>query len=231
MSRSKHTVPPRLRAPRRVRAPQEPRGHGDASAHRALSRAFKELGIEVEPAACTRDGDDPVPLPRVCAARPRPGCHHPATPAEIRRLLRLFGARCIYGLRAIELSRGEEGSAAGALRLGRLFVPGRIVLYDQAPSPWSLNGTLPAHEREKLTRAGAQVEVSTHGSWVTWPEDTLRDFMLFDVLMHEIGHHLVQQYKGKRLVRVVRTRDHEAFADQFARQCRLIYRELTEARS
>jgi hypothetical protein len=231
MSRSKHTIPPRIRAPRRVRAPQEPRGCGDASAHRALSRALKELDIEVEPVARAIAGDDPAPLPLVRAARPRPGCHHPAAPAEIRRLLRIFGERCTYGIRAIELRRGEEGTAEGALRLGRLFVPGRIVLYDQEPSPWSLNGKLPDHEREKLTRAGAQVEVSAHGSWATWPEDTLRDFMLFDVLMHEIGHHQVQQYKGKRPVRVARTRDHEAFADQFARQCRLIYRELTEERA
>jgi hypothetical protein len=58
---------------------------------------------------------------------------------------------------------------------------------------------------------------------VTWPGATLRDFMLFDVLMHEIGHHLIQQYKGKRPARVVRTRDHEAFADRFAERCRLLY--------
>src|SRR5262249_48985339 len=153
------------------------------------------------------------------AARPRPGCHHPAAPAEIRRLLRLFGARCTYGLRAIELCRGEEGAAAGALPLGRLLLPGPVRPGAPAPPPLLLHGKLPDHEREKLTRAGAQVEVSPHGAWVTWPEDTLRDFMLFDVLMHEIGHHLIQQYKGKRPARVVRTRDHEAFAEQFAHQC------------
>ena len=57
---------------------------------------------------------------------------------------------------------------------------------------------------------------------VSWPGKTLRDFMLFDVLMHEIGHHLIQQYKGKRRARVARTRDHEAFAAHFARRCRLL---------
>lgn len=58
---------------------------------------------------------------------------------------------------------------------------------------------------------------------ITWPGDSLREFMLFDVLMHEVGHHWLQQYKGKRPARVVRTREHEAFADEFARRCRLIY--------
>ena len=47
---------------------------------------------------------------------------------------------------------------------------------------------------------------------------------LFDVLMHEIGHHLIQHYKGKRTVRRARTADHEAFADRFAQRCRLAYR-------
>jgi hypothetical protein len=40
--------------------------------------------------------------------------------------------------------------------------------------------------------------------------------MLFDVLLHEIGHHVLQHGKGKRLVRIARTRDHEAFATRFA---------------
>jgi hypothetical protein len=58
---------------------------------------------------------------------------------------------------------------------------------------------------------------------VSWPSTTLRAFMLFDVLMHEIGHHLIQHYKGKRPARVARTRDHEAFADAFAQRCRSLH--------
>lgn len=30
-------------------------------------------------------------------------------------------------------------------------------------------------------------------------------------------------HKGKRRVRIARTRDHEAFADAFARKCREVY--------
>jgi hypothetical protein len=44
--------------------------------------------------------------------------------------------------------------------------------------------------------------------------------MLVDGLMHEIGHHLIQHHKGKRLARVMRTADHERRAKQFAEACR-----------
>ena len=104
-------------------------------------------------------------------------------------------------------------------------MPGRIILYAQPPSPWVLPGGLPAREEERLRRAGAAVERIGGGcqTVVAWPGATLRDFMLFDVLMHEVGHHMVQQYTGKRLARVGRTRDHEAVADRFALQCRRRY--------
>jgi hypothetical protein len=111
------------------------------------------------------------------------------------------------------------------LLLGTLLVPGRIVLYDQPPSPWLLPGRLSATEQERLSRAGAVIELAGAGSQtvIVWPGTTLRDFMLFDVLMHEVGHHIIQHYKGKRHVRVVRTKNHETFADHFAHRCRLRY--------
>jgi hypothetical protein len=141
------------------------------------------------------------------------------------RTLRFFGERCTYGLQSIELVRGEEALAGSRLQFGRLLVPGRIIMYDQPVSPWVLAGRLPAGEEERLRLAGARVEEEGVQTVVAWSGDSLRDFTLFDVLMHEVGHHLIQQYKGKRPVRVVRTRDHEAFAARFARRCRLIYAE------
>jgi hypothetical protein len=45
--------------------------------------------------------------------------------------------------------------------------------------------------------------------------------MLFDVILHEIGHHRTQQYRRRTLTRALRTRDHEITAAQFARQYRL----------
>jgi hypothetical protein len=223
MSRSKHTTPPRIRAPRRLRAPDEPRGHGDASTRQALARALKELGICFEGPPERREGEEPAPLPRLRVARPREGFHHPAARADIVRLLRFFGEGCTYGLRSIELVRGDTEAPADDLPFGRLVVPGRILLYEQPVPPWVLPGRLTEHETERLRLAGALLTEEGLQTLVVWTGETLRQFMLFDVLMHEIGHHVIQQYKGKRPARVVRTRDHEAFAAHFARRCRQIY--------
>jgi hypothetical protein len=225
MSRSKQTIPPCLRAPRRVRAPHEPRSCGDESARQALARALKELGIRLDSLPDVPEGEEPAPLPRLRVGRPREGFHHPASRTDIARVLRFFGERCTYGLHSIELVRGDEALPGSGLRFGRLLVPGRILLYDQPVSPWVLAGRLPGPEEERLRLAGALIEAEDLRTVATWPGNTLRDFMLFDGLMHEVGHHLIQQYKGKRPARVVRTRDHEAFADRFARRCRPIYGE------
>ena len=110
----------------------------------------------------------------------------------------------------------------GRRQLGRLFVPGHVVLYDQPSSPWRFS-SLTDDERSRMVRAGADLEVREGAVLVHWSERGLRDFMLFDVLMHELGHHMLQHNKGKRTVRVARTRDHESFADRLAERCRLAY--------
>jgi hypothetical protein len=58
---------------------------------------------------------------------------------------------------------------------------------------------------------------------IEWPGETLRDFVLFDGLMHEIGHHLVQYHRGKRSIQMMRTADHERYAEAFAAKCRLAW--------
>jgi hypothetical protein len=221
MSRSKHTRPRKVLAASRVRAPVEPRGRGDPSDQRALLRELKEVGIHAELA--TPAGEAAAPLPRVVRKHPKKGFHHPAGKADIKRVLRFFGEECTYGLRSVELVQGQFPWAGGSLRLGRLMIPGRIVHFDQAQPPWRIPGPLTEHDEERLLRAGAILQIESGGMCVNvaWPDDTLRDFMLFDVLMHEVGHHLIQQYKGKRTLRVARTKDHEAFADRFAYKCRL----------
>ena len=104
-------------------------------------------------------------------------------------------------------------------------MPGRMLLYAQPTAPWVLMGRLSGRDLERLRRAGALIETldSAGQTIVTWPGTTLRDFMLFDVLMHEVAHHMIQQYTGKYSARVRRTRDHEAFADYVAVQCRRRY--------
>jgi len=226
MSRTKHTVPRRIRAARRVRAPHEPRGYRDPSSRNLLARALKESGIVAEAILVGGRDNKPAPLPRVIVKRPRSGYVHPASKAEIVDMLRFFGEECTYGLRSIELLQSGLRHHSDEVRFGTLLVPGRIVLYEQPPSPWVLPGRLSEKAQEKVCRAGASLESMSEPSQtiVSWPADTLRDFMLFDVLMHEIGHHLLQHDKGKRRKRVARTSDHEALAERFAARCRLLYR-------
>ena len=45
----------------------------------------------------------------------------------------------------------------------------------------------------------------------------LRDFMRFDVLLHELGHHVLQ-HRARKVRSVRRTSEHERFAEMFARR-------------
>lgn len=156
--------------------------------------------------------------PRVQAGRPPASFFHPATRADVLGLLRRAGTECTYGLRAVRLTVAPRAGGEGLL-FGRLIVPGVIVLYAQPVPPWTLPGRLPADARDRLLGAGAEISDAGGGTQtvVAWPGDTLRRFMLYDVLLHEIGHHVLQHERRAPAGRIVRTRDHEAFADQFAR--------------
>ena len=160
-------------------------------------------------------------VPRVQVARPPASFLHPASRADVLDLLRRAGAECTYGLRAVRLAAPSRADGDGLL-FGRLIVPGRIDLYAQPVPPWVLPGRLPADEEDRLRRAGAEIAPAGGGTQtvVAWPGDTLRRFMLLDVLLHELGHHVLQHERRAPAGRIVRTRDHEAFAEQFARRCR-----------
>jgi hypothetical protein len=225
MSRSLHTRPYSVLAADRVRAPYEPRRSGDSGADYAVGRALKELGIAHSETTSRFNGDETAPLPRLAISRPRHSRVHPLTRADITVALRFFGEACVYGIRSISLVNGQHRPARPEVHLGTYVVPGRVLLFDQSPPPWELAGQLPEVVDQRLRRAGADIEVSAGGllTVVRWPGDTLRTFMLFDGLMHEIGHHILQHSKGKRGPRVVRTKDHELMADRFAQKCRHLF--------
>jgi len=93
-----------------------------------------------------------------------------------------------------------------------------------------LRGRLSARELERLVQAGAEVEVqdAPATSRIEWPDDSLRDFVLLDVLMHELGHHLLQHEARMVYRRAARTSEHEAFADRFAGRCRAVWLEASD---
>lgn len=219
MSRSKHTRPQETIASRRVRLPRESRGSGDRSAARRMGRLLKELGI-VDHSLSNPDLPPPV-MPRITVQKPREGYFHHITKKDITQLLLFFGERSYYGIREIRLS-DAPGTNSEARLFGRLYIPGRILLYAQPTPPWFVSGRPSQEELSLLESAGAVIQISDDGMRCTidWTYENLRNFFLFDVLLHEIGHHLQQQFRAKRTAQILRTQDHESFARLFASKCR-----------
>lgn len=217
-----------------MQSPFEPRGHADPSQMHNEARKLKERGIIIEQEVQnSKAGFEPethsplqieserLTFPRITSARPNVGWLHPASAGDIAELLKTVGVEFCYGLKAIRLSQIQDHSRH-ILQFGRLNVPGVIVLFEQPCPPWRIHGQLNNQDLIALAMAGATIEAEKRGLYTTvyWSYEDLKNFMLFDVLLHEIGHHLIQQYKGKRGIRVVRTRDHELFARKFAVACR-----------
>jgi hypothetical protein len=144
---------------------------------------------------------------------------HPLARRQIVDALAFFGPIAAYGLASVELHHAGD-VLSGLPILGRLRVPGTIVLYEQPVSPWTIAGRLSEESLRRIRDAGAIVEVQPSATVIDWPGDTMLRFMLFDGLMHEVGHHLIQQHIGKRTARVMRTADHERAAQRFAAACR-----------
>jgi hypothetical protein len=140
------------------------------------------------------------------------------------RLLESVGPLALYGLRSIELGRTRVTRGSPSLSFGRYVIPGRITLFEQPLPPWRLPGLLGNQTIRRFERAGAVVKPlpEVGATLVDWPGDSLRRFMLEEVLLHELGHHVLQHYKAKRMARIARTRDHEAFAQLFALRQRLV---------
>jgi hypothetical protein len=155
---------------------------------------------------------------RILCRQPTPGFHHPVGKQEVLQLQESVGPLALYGVRSIELVRAPGPGGAPSLVFGRYEVPGRILLFEQPLPPWRLPGLLGHETVQRLERAGAVVNPlpKLGATLVDWPADTLRRFMLEEVLLHELGHHVLQHHKAKRQARIARTRDHEAFAVLFA---------------
>ena len=80
---------------------------------------------------------------------------------------------------------------------------------------------------DRLERSGAIItaQPGLRMTLVEWPDNSLKRFMLEEVLLHELGHHILQHHKGKRPTRIARTKDHEASAEGFAFRQRSLLRD------
>lgn len=220
MARSKHTRPDEIRARDRVKNPRSKRGKDDQSTQRKVIRVLKEAGLDLS--ELTTDGEQAV-FPRIKIQRPRNGFCHPATRADITNLLHKLGPRCYYGLKSIELrQRTELESSNRTIVFGRTQPKGIVTIYELSQAPWIVPGSLHDDDSRRFSDFGATIEVISDGlqTKISWTEEMLKQFVLLDVLLHEIGHHLIQQYKGKRPARVLRSKNHEQLAELYAQRCR-----------
>jgi hypothetical protein len=224
VSRSVHTTPIHLRAARRARAPLASRGAAERRRADRLRRSLREAGAAPRDAGCPPPPESSIKLPRIHASRLCSGLIHAITEADIRRTLLCLGEVAFYGLREVHLLPGAAARPPG-LHLGRYMFPGTVRIFAVEPSPWNLIGRPDPASLERMRLYGAVIEdhAGVAGTVIRWPGTSLRDFVLIDVLMHEVGHHIIQQYTGKRPARVRRTSDHERFATTFAERCRVRY--------
>jgi hypothetical protein len=215
MTRSLQTDPAAIRAARRSASPRGSRAESEpAKRRRAL--AWKAIGLSVPEQPDQVGSVEPV---RVRATRPRAGLIHPLRRRQVLETLDFFGPLATYGLRTVEL-RHADLESQGVPVLARLRVPGTVILYEQRASPWTIGGRLSEESVHRLRDAGAIVDIGPSAAVIHWSDETLANFMRFDGLMHEVGHHLIQHHTGKRTTRVMRTADHERAAERFAAACR-----------
>lgn len=223
MSRSKHTRPKHIRAADRVRSPYQSRGTNEQGLFNRIARKLKEDGVSISPH--TPDVDLQPIFPRIKISRPRTGYLHPASKKDIMDFIEFFGEECFYGVKSIKLMQCSELDIEAGLLIASLRVPGIIVLYEQAEPPWLINGILPETQKRRMELCGAGIESVAENTQtvVHWSSSALKYFMLFEGLMHELGHHMMQQYSGKRNTQIIRTVDHEKFAAMFVHRCRCYY--------
>jgi hypothetical protein len=194
VSRSLHTQKLDVRAERRLDRPYSKR----------QAEADRLSGRDVRYSAATSC------RPRIEWQKPLSGTWQPLKVRDVRTFLKSLGPPAAYGLRVIRLKRESAFSAEGIV-FAEYVMPGEIRLYSVPANPWELPFILACADRAAFERHGARVEVdfAQEQTTVRWSADGLKQFVLYEVLAHELGHHMLQYRKGKRTEAVCRWSDHE----------------------
>jgi hypothetical protein len=154
-------------------------------------------------------------LPRVVARKPRRGDVHPLESGAVREFLTALPPEQIHGLAGVEL-RARVDSVGVPFGLYRRE-DRVIILYSLPADEWWMDSILPDIARS-LRAAGAKVLRHRPGVSIHWTAGAhLAAWLRDEVLAHEIGHHVRNQYAA-RWPRAARTVDEEAVADLHARR-------------
>ena len=151
-------------------------------------------------------------LPRIVVREPRKGDVHPLTRDQIWYYLAMVPPAYVYGLKAVELRPRKDalGCPYG------LYSPRdkRIWLYSCPAREWHFSNEI-WHSAKAILTWGAQIVESEGSSGdiaVQWNDPVDIELFLVDVLLHELGHHYVHQYKSSRGMPGTRPR-HEVVAE------------------
>ncbi|MHB0955833.1 MAG: hypothetical protein ACYC6N_00595 [Pirellulaceae bacterium] len=147
---------------------------------------------------------------KIIVQEPGPGYRHVVTADEVRQRLLAFPARLVESLGVVQLSRmtrKKETLPCYGMQWGT-----SVYLYPIEASLIERFARAPlAAERREAEMYGGRWEESSVDGWrLVWTADTIRDFYLNNILIHELGHLIDDRNRSYT--------DRERFADWFAIQ-------------
>ena len=156
-----------------------------------------------------RDADGEIRLPPIITRKPRRGDIHPVTRPTLEKWIWGVGFEYFHGLKRIELK------ARPSERIGEPFgcysLRDHIIVLYSLPMIWQLD-RLNTRWEINLSEYGASIERDGIVT-VSWRDDSHLKIWFWDqVVVHELGHHFVEQYKHRN-GRVRTIRAHEGLAD------------------
>jgi hypothetical protein len=147
---------------------------------------------------------------RIIVQPPGPGFRHVLTPEDVRARLDRFPDHVLANLEVVQFSRMTRkkqsfpcyGMQWGSSLYLYPIEEGLVEYYHAPPAPGQLN--------EARMYGGRWSQARPHGWKLEWTEETLRDFYLNNILIHELGHLVDDRNTGYV--------DRERYAEWFAQE-------------
>jgi hypothetical protein len=131
---------------------------------------------------------------RIMERRPAPGDIHPINARQIHCILPRLEQSYLYGLTAIEL-RPRVGNEIGR-PYGEYLNDENVVRLYSLPFPrWRLSGRVATG---LFDIHGASIASEGDDTIVHWPRLVDLGYFMYEVLLHELGHHHHRRYRTKR---------------------------------
>ncbi|MHB8969074.1 MAG: hypothetical protein ACYC3X_03235 [Pirellulaceae bacterium] len=211
MSRGFRSNLPQSRPTRRMSVVRSTRSHR-SFAHRKRARGSERARSPFLPPEDWHEprGDEARPTYTIHVQDPGAGYRHVVTADEVRERLSAFPAKLLEPLEVVQLSRmtrKKQTLPCYGMQWGSslyLYPVEELLIEHFSRAPL-------AAERREAEMYGGRWEESDRGRWrLVWTPDTIRDFYLNNILIHELGH-LIDD-------RNCSYTDRERFADWFAIQ-------------